>query len=74
MLWNKATGDSTLVNGVVRGQFRLHPEGRLRLSEGCITLADRHGFNALARRLRARGADLPVPGTSYRAYGTVEVK
>lgn len=74
MLWNKATGDSTFVNGVVRGQFRLHPEGRLRLSEGCITLADRHGFNALARRLRARGADLPVPGTSYRAYGTVEVK
>ncbi|MGN6233085.1 MAG: DUF2778 domain-containing protein [Trinickia sp.] len=74
MLWNKETGDSTFVNGVARGQFRLHPEGRLRLSEGCITLANPYGFNSLAKNLRARGADLPVPGTAYRAYGTVEVK
>jgi hypothetical protein len=74
MLWNQSTGDSTFVNGVKRGLFRLHPEGRMRLSEGCITLANVYGFNSLAKALRNRGADLPVPGTSYRAYGTVEVK
>lgn len=74
MLWNQTTGDSTFVNGVKRGAFRLHPEGPLRLSEGCITLANPRGFDSLAKALRTRGADLPVPGTPYRAYGTVEVK
>ncbi|WP_206951618.1 DUF2778 domain-containing protein [Trinickia acidisoli] len=74
MLWNPATGDSTFVNGVKRSVFRLHPEGPLRLSDGCITVANLYSFAVLAKGLRSRGADLPVPGAPFRAYGTVEVK
>jgi hypothetical protein len=40
MLWNPNTGDSTMINGVKRGNFRLHPMGPRGLSEGCITVVD----------------------------------
>ncbi|WP_429522902.1 tlde1 domain-containing protein [Paraburkholderia youngii] len=29
--------DKVLCDGIIRGQFRLHPKGRLGRSEGCIT-------------------------------------
>lgn len=29
--------DRTWINGIMRGQFRLHPIGPLGLSEGCVT-------------------------------------
>jgi hypothetical protein len=44
------------------------------LSEGCITVVNGDQFNRLAEYLRLRGPDLPVPGTGFKAYGTVEVK
>ncbi|WP_186148727.1 DUF2778 domain-containing protein [Burkholderia gladioli] len=73
-LWNASTGDSTYVGKVKRGHFRLHPMGPRRLSEGCITVTNPTTFDRLADFLRASGADLPVPGSSFKAYGTVEVK
>nr|WP_244221084.1 tlde1 domain-containing protein [Paraburkholderia aromaticivorans] len=36
-LWNPVSGDTTNIDGIKRGNFRLHPMGTLRLSEGCIT-------------------------------------
>ncbi|MGZ7176332.1 DUF2778 domain-containing protein [Burkholderia gladioli] len=74
MLWNASTGDSTYVGNVKRGQFRLHPMGQLRLSEGCITVTNPTTFDRLAEYLRKNGADLPVPGSTFKAYGTVDVK
>ncbi len=73
-LWNASTGDSTYVGRVKRGHFRLHPMGPRRLSEGCITVTNPTTFDRLADFLRSSGADLPVPGSSFKAYGTVEVK
>lgn len=66
--------DYTFVSGVRRGAFRLHPVGPRGLSEGCITLMQKSGFEKLAGYLRQRGAWIPVPGTGMRAYGIIEVK
>jgi hypothetical protein len=74
MLWNERTGDTTIINGVRRGEFRLHPEGQRRLSKGCITVPSNETFNRLERYIRSRPPDIPVPGTAYKAYGTVEVQ
>jgi hypothetical protein len=74
MLWNPRTGDMTNINGVQRGQFRLHPAGDLELSEGCITLVNSAEFELLQRFIRKSPPSLPVPGTTLRAYGTVTVR
>jgi len=74
MLWNANGGDTTMIDGVARGQFRLHPEGEMHLSDGCITLKSPNEFDALERFIRLHPADLPVPGSTLKAYGTVEVR
>lgn len=74
MLWREGTGDVTIINGVKRGAFRLHPVGPQKLSEGCITLVNPDRFNVLANYLRQQGATLPVPGTTLKAYGYVDVR
>lgn len=74
MLWNPATGDTTNINGIKRGNFRLHPVGRLGLSHGCITVKHQHEFDRLQQFIRSGGQTVPVPKTALRAYGTVEVK
>ncbi|MGP6489386.1 DUF2778 domain-containing protein [Duffyella gerundensis] len=61
--------DTTFIEGVERGAFRLHPG---RISEGCITLVHRTDF------LRLRTAILnkpksPIPGSKLMAYGKIEV-
>jgi hypothetical protein len=63
--------DVTMVNGVRRGAFRLHPIGPRGLSEGCITLNSPSDFLALSRKLRA-GPMIAVAGGG-KAYGTVDV-
>ncbi|MEM5338990.1 DUF2778 domain-containing protein [Paraburkholderia azotifigens] len=73
-LWNPNTGDTTMIHGIRRGAFRLHPEGQMRLSEGCITVVSRFDFDNLQRYLRSRRPDTPVPNSGLRAYGTVEVR
>jgi hypothetical protein len=74
MLWNANGGDTTVINGVARGEFRLHPEGDLQLSDGCIALKFPNEFDALQRYIRLHPADLPVPGSTLKAYGTVDVR
>jgi hypothetical protein len=73
-LWNPGTGDSTMIDGIRRGNFRIHPEGPAHLSEGCITVVNPFAFDQLRRYIRSRKPDLPVPGSTLRAYGTVEVR
>ena len=65
--------DRTSINGIRRGNFRLHPVGPRRLSEGCIALADPAQFKTLRDRLKSTPV-ISVPGTVMRAYGTVDVR
>jgi hypothetical protein len=73
-LWNPDGGDMTMVNGIKRGEFRLHPMGPLRLSHGCITVSSPLEFDSLQRYIRSRAPDIPIPGSNMKAYGTVEVR
>ncbi|WP_347879158.1 tlde1 domain-containing protein [Caballeronia sp. BCC1704] len=73
-LWNPKSGNVTMVNGVARRNFRLHPEGRRELSEGCITLVNPAEFELLQRFIRRSPPVLSVPGSSMKAYGTVTVR
>jgi hypothetical protein len=74
MLWNPYTGDATMVHGIRRGLFRLHPDGPMHESDGCITINNRGEFDRLRRYLLTMGATMPVPGTGMKAYAKVEVK
>ncbi|CAN7305332.1 DUF2778 domain-containing protein [Trinickia sp. LjRoot230] len=65
--------DWVIVNGVRRDGFRLHPAGRQRLSEGCITLTERWRFNALRSLLLSLPPSV-IPNTKIRYYGVVEVQ
>ncbi|MDR5882158.1 DUF2778 domain-containing protein [Caballeronia sp. LZ032] len=73
-LWNPKTGDSTIVNGVKRESFRLHPNGVSGTSMGCITVVDKKAFEKLKRFIRSSPPTISIPGTSYKAYGVVEVQ
>nr|WP_244923066.1 DUF2778 domain-containing protein [Paraburkholderia silvatlantica] len=65
--------DWTFINGVGRGHFRLHPHGRVNISEGCITLADPPAFYRLRDRL-LHATPIGLPGGKGFAYGTVDVQ
>jgi hypothetical protein len=68
-----AFDDWTFVDYVRRGNFRLHPVGRSRESNGCITLPSLQHFSALRDYLKHQPPAF-VPGTATRYYGTVEVR
>lgn len=73
-LYNASTNsDWVFINGVKRGNFRLHPRGPRNLSEGCITLADPSAFARLRAALKASKL-MPIPGGKGFAYGTIDVK
>nr|WP_244306199.1 tlde1 domain-containing protein [Paraburkholderia lacunae] len=74
ILWREGAGDTTIINGIKRGAFRLHPMGPRGLSEGCITVVNSDQFNVLADYLHKHGATLPIPGTTLKAYGYVDVQ
>ncbi|WP_176059719.1 DUF2778 domain-containing protein [Paraburkholderia sp. BCC1876] len=65
--------DWTFVNGVRRGNFRLHPTGRWNVSDGCITLTSQAQFDRLRGYLLSQPATM-IPGTDIPYYGTVEVR
>ncbi|PTB20932.1 hypothetical protein C9I57_09360 [Trinickia symbiotica] len=65
--------DWTSVNGIRRGNFRLHPVGPRRLSDGCIALVSPSQFEILRDRLKS-ASTISIPGTTMRAYGTVDVR
>ncbi|MGF6852390.1 DUF2778 domain-containing protein [Paraburkholderia sp. CI3] len=64
--------DFTWVNGVRRGQFRLHPAGGAGVSLGCITLPSRADFLRIRSAL-LRTETIPARSSGLRAYGTIEV-
>lgn len=65
--------DYTFIDGVKRGNFRLHPNGRFGISEGCITILSQTQFDKLRRFLLAQDTKV-IPGTNIKYYGTVEVR
>ena len=74
MLWNPHGGDTTIIHGIKRGAFRLHPEGDMHVSEGCITVKNAVDFERLQKHIRMYRPDMKVPGSDLRAYGMVEVR
>jgi hypothetical protein len=64
--------DVTWVNGVERGQFRLHPVGGRGISLGCITLASYTDFETIRRAL-LHTSTIAARHSGVRAYGTIEV-
>ncbi|MBN3801776.1 DUF2778 domain-containing protein [Paraburkholderia sp. Ac-20336] len=64
--------DVTWVNGVKRGQFRLHPAGGQGVSLGCITLP-RHTDFMFIRQALLGTTTVPVRNSGLHAYGTIEV-
>ncbi|MBC8750419.1 hypothetical protein OKW43_003475 [Paraburkholderia sp. WC7.3g] len=64
--------DWTWVNGVKRGQFRLHPAGGRGVSLGCITLPSRTDFLRIRNSL-LRTMTISAGMSGLRAYGTIEV-
>jgi len=73
-LWRDdgAIDDATFLDGVRRGEFRLHPKGPRRISLGCITLEYLNEFKALRAYLLAQPVSY-IPKTMTRTYGTVSV-
>lgn len=65
--------DETLCENVKRGAFRLHPNGPLGRSEGCITIHTRPDFYALRAHLQGGGLS-PIPGSQLKAYAKVFVR
>ena len=73
-LWREdgALDDQTFVDGVRRGEFRLHPKGPRGISLGCITLEYRSEFDTLRTYLLAQSVAY-IPKTRARTYGVVDV-
>jgi hypothetical protein len=64
--------DFTWVDGVKRGNFRLHPVGGQGRSSGCITLASYADFQTLRRALLRTGT-VHAGSSGVKAYGWIEV-
>ncbi len=66
--------DYTFIEGVERGNFRLHPIGPLGVSKGCITLQHRSDFLKIRQALMTYTyGNTTIPGTDLYTYGTIEV-
>ncbi|NYH21579.1 DUF2778 domain-containing protein [Paraburkholderia bryophila] len=65
--------DYTVINGVRRGNFRLHPVGYWGKSDGCITLPNPEIFNRLRVWLKQQKTG-KIPGTQTNYYGKVIVR
>jgi Protein of unknown function (DUF2778) len=64
--------DQVICGNIVRGQFRLHPKGRMGRSEGCITI-DRPTDWHRIRSIFTDTPKVPVPGSQLKAYGELTV-
>lgn len=70
--YDKKMDDYTFCQEVKRGHFRLHPEGPLGVSKGCITLKRQVEFNQLREKLLATTTTV-IPNSTIKTYGTVDV-
>lgn len=61
--------DYTTVDGITRGNFRLHPGST---SYGCITFSNNSWYSNW-RNLLLETTTRTIPGTSILAYGTIRV-
>jgi hypothetical protein len=64
--------DYTWVNGVERGNFRLHPVRGDGVSLGCITVQNLSDFHTIRRAL-LHTSTVSVRNTGLRAYAIIEV-
>jgi hypothetical protein len=64
--------DYTWINGVRRGNFRLHPAGGQGISLGCITLPSHTDFLRIRNAL-LHTAKIPAGNSGLFAYGIIEV-
>lgn len=64
--------DWTWINGIKRGNFRLHPVGGDGVSFGCITLKNVADFKRLRQAL-LHTTTIPAGNSGARAYGWIEV-
>ncbi|WP_414450874.1 DUF2778 domain-containing protein [Burkholderia sp. 22PA0099] len=64
--------DWTWVDGVKRGQFRLHPAGGRGASLGCVTLPSYADFSRIRQAL-LHTSTLPAGNSGINAYGWIEV-
>ncbi|MFD1554476.1 DUF2778 domain-containing protein [Paraburkholderia silviterrae] len=64
--------DYTWVNGVKRGNFRLHPAGGAGVSFGCITLPSYSDFQTIRRALLLT-TSISAANSGLTAYGWIEV-
>lgn len=64
--------DETYCNKVKRGLFRLHGNGAMGRSEGCIVIENPTDYQSLRAILKSR-APTAVPGSTLVAYGKVRV-
>ena len=65
--------DETWCEQVKRGQFRLHPKGRVGVSKGCIVIDNPHDFNFISSILRNSHPEI-IAGTDIKAWGKITVK
>lgn len=70
---DKKIDDFTVINGIKRGNFRLHPVGRVGISEGCITLPFISQFETLRKYLLSQKTE-KIPGTQMDYYAKVIVR
>ncbi|NIF51364.1 DUF2778 domain-containing protein [Burkholderia sp. Ax-1724] len=59
--------DEVICNGIVRGQFRLHPKGRLGRSEGCVTIERLTDWNRI-RSIFTDTPKIPIAGSRLKVY------
>lgn len=64
--------DYTWINGVKRGNFRLHPAGGRGASLGCITLPSYGDFWRIRQAL-LHTTTIPARNSGLNAYGWIEV-
>ncbi|WP_413111994.1 DUF2778 domain-containing protein [Thaumasiovibrio sp. DFM-14] len=64
--------DEVMCAAISRGQFRLHPQGRLGVSKGCIVLESHKDFITLRSLLKSTSTTL-IPGVGLESYGRVIV-
>ena len=64
--------DKMMCDAIERGNFRLHPNGRGGISQGCITIKAESDFQRLAALLRSL-APVAIGGSTVKAFGLVTV-
>lgn len=64
--------DETLCNGIVRGQFRLHPAGVRATSRGCIVLPKLADYQLIRNELKSNGKFM-VGDSDLTVYGVLTV-